>query len=95
MIKRTLSTTLLKAAKQFPIVTVTGPRQSGKTTLVREVFKHYRYVSLGIPEEMSFSTGLSAERCSRASWSRRWTRTSSTGASSRASTFGAIRQVTR
>ena len=35
MIPRTLATSLRKAAGGFPVVSVTGPRQSGKTTLVR------------------------------------------------------------
>ncbi len=55
MIERTLATTLRKAATQFPIVTVTGPRQSGKTTLVQNVFSHYRYVSLEMPDERQFA----------------------------------------
>ena len=55
MIKRTLAAALRKAARQFPIVTVTGPRQSGKTTLVREVFKHYQYASLEIPDQRHFA----------------------------------------
>jgi len=38
MIKRTLAKKLKEAAAQFPVVTVTGPRQSGKTTLIRDVF---------------------------------------------------------
>ena len=33
-------------AKQYPVVTVTGPRQSGKTTLVREVFPEKPYANL-------------------------------------------------
>jgi len=55
MIKRTLAETLRKAAKQFPVVTLTGPRQSGKTTLVRDVFKEYQYVSLEIPDQRQFA----------------------------------------
>ena len=55
MIKRTLVVTLQKAAKQFPVVTVTGPRQSGKTTLVQNVFKDYRYVSLEVPDQRRFA----------------------------------------
>jgi len=55
MIERTLATKLKQAATQFPVVTVTGPRQSGKTTLVRAVFKDYEYVSLELPDQRSFA----------------------------------------
>ncbi len=33
-------------AKEFPIVVLMGPRQSGKTTLAKHLFKNYQYVSL-------------------------------------------------
>ncbi len=33
-------------ASQFPVVALMGPRQSGKTTLSKKVFKNYAYVSL-------------------------------------------------
>ena len=33
-------------ARQYPVVTVFGPRQSGKTTVVRDVFPRYEYVNL-------------------------------------------------
>ena len=46
MIARTLTRSLRQAAKQYPVVTVTGPRQSGKTTLCRQVFPRKPYVSL-------------------------------------------------
>ncbi|MCF7799889.1 ATP-binding protein [Candidatus Babeliales bacterium] len=46
MIKRDLTEHLIESAKQFAAVAVTGPRQSGKTTLVQEVFKKHNYVSL-------------------------------------------------
>ncbi len=46
MIARKMTPLLLKAAEQFPVVGVTGPRQSGKTTLVKQVFPHYAYVTL-------------------------------------------------
>lgn len=55
MIQRTLAAKLKQAAKQFPVVTVTGPRQSGKTTLVREVFAKHEYVSLELPDQRSFA----------------------------------------
>ena len=45
MIERTAKETLLRLASQFPVVGVTGPRQSGKTTLARAVFPNKRYVT--------------------------------------------------
>jgi predicted AAA+ superfamily ATPase len=46
MIHRELTQTLKQAAKQFKVVTILGPRQSGKTTLAQTTFKKYRYISL-------------------------------------------------
>ena len=45
MIERTAKATLLRLAAQFPVVGVTGPRQSGKTTLARDAFPSKRYVT--------------------------------------------------
>lgn len=55
MINRTLAEKLKESAAKYPVVTVTGPRQSGKTTLVRSEFKGYHYVSLELPDERSFA----------------------------------------
>ncbi len=38
MIQRTMTNELLAAAQEFPVVTVFGPRQSGKTTLFKRSF---------------------------------------------------------
>jgi len=46
MISRTLSKHLLQAAKSIPVVAITGPRQSGKTTLVKNTFANYPYLNL-------------------------------------------------
>ena len=46
MIDRTLKPHLLRAARHSPVVAVTGPRQSGKTTLCRAAFPDHDYVSL-------------------------------------------------
>ena len=49
-IERTLETFLKKAAGQFPVVLVTGPRQVGKTTILRHLSKDERaYVTLDDP----------------------------------------------
>lgn len=50
-IARALEPVLLKAAREFPAIVLTGPRQSGKTTLLRHVFgKASGYVSLEPPD---------------------------------------------
>jgi len=46
MYRRNISETLLNVAKQYPIVTLLGPKQSGKTTLVRALFPQKPYVNL-------------------------------------------------
>ena len=46
MIYRFLSKYALKDAKYYPVITITGPRQSGKTTLARATFPDHNYVSL-------------------------------------------------
>ena len=45
MIDRIAKETLLRLTSQFPVVGITGPRQSGKTTLSRSIFPDKRYVS--------------------------------------------------
>ena len=55
MLDRFLAQTLRRLALGFPIVAVTGPRQSGKTTLVRAVFPDKPYVSLEDPAERAFA----------------------------------------
>lgn len=46
MIERKISPHLLEMAGYFPVVTIMGPRQSGKTTLARKIFPNHVYVNL-------------------------------------------------
>ncbi|NQT47315.1 MAG: ATP-binding protein [Candidatus Omnitrophica bacterium] len=46
MITRAIQSKILKYARQFPVVTITGPRQSGKTTLCKMAFPKKKYFSL-------------------------------------------------
>jgi len=55
MIKRNAENTLRLLAEQFKAVAVTGPRQSGKTTLVRQFFKEKPYVNLENPDERNYA----------------------------------------
>ncbi len=55
MITRHLSSIIQKAVVQYPVVAVTGPRQSGKTTLCRALFPNYAYVNLEKPDVRQFA----------------------------------------
>lgn len=56
MIERALSQKALAMAQQFPVVSITGPRQSGKTTLVKALFPNYSYVSLEDTDTRTFAS---------------------------------------
>jgi uncharacterized protein len=55
MIEREISSHLKKLAGKYPVVTITGPRQSGKTTLVKAVFPQKTYVNLESLEEREYA----------------------------------------
>ena len=55
MISREISRQLIELFRQYPIVTVTGPRQSGKTVLCRSTFPGLGYADLGMPHERDFA----------------------------------------
>ncbi len=55
MIQRTLMKKLLDTARHYPVVSLTGPRQSGKTTLARNAFSDYAYASLEAPDLRAFA----------------------------------------
>lgn len=55
MIPRHVAPRILRLLQGFPVVTITGPRQSGKTTLVRELLGGKPYVSLEAPAQREFA----------------------------------------
>ncbi len=56
IIDRTIGDAVLSSAAAYPVVAVTGPRQSGKTTLVRRLFADLPYVLLEDPDQRRFAT---------------------------------------
>ena len=55
MIERHLSQFIMEAASQYPVVAVTGPRQSGKTTLCRKLFPEHAYINLEKPDDREYA----------------------------------------
>lgn len=54
-IDRQIVELIISQKSKFPILALTGPRQSGKTTLLKELFHDYRYVSLESPDVRLFA----------------------------------------
>lgn len=55
MMRRFLGSKIKEMSGKFPVIAITGPRQSGKTTLCKQVFPDYTYVSLENPDNRSFA----------------------------------------
>ena len=55
LIHRLSESLLRNLAEKYPVVTITGPRQSGKTTMCRMVFPHMAYISLEEPDTREFA----------------------------------------
>ena len=56
MVTRALQPKLEQAAQQLPIITLIGPRQSGKTTLAKHLFANYTYINLELPDHRYFAS---------------------------------------
>lgn len=55
MIQRALSNKIMEMVTKYPVVTLTGPRQSGKSTLLKSLLPGYKYVSLEDPDMRLFA----------------------------------------
>ncbi len=56
MIHRDLERELAIAVKEYPVITITGPRQSGKTTLARHFFSRLPYINFENPLQREYFT---------------------------------------
>ncbi len=55
IVNRQIKETIKGLIEKYPVLAITGPRQSGKTTLLKELFSNYVYVSLENPDMRSFA----------------------------------------
>lgn len=55
LIGRAIEPIAKSLARQYPVLTITGPRQSGKTTLRRNIFSDKPYVNLEFPDTRQFA----------------------------------------
>ncbi|MGY6742207.1 MAG: ATP-binding protein [Cecembia sp.] len=56
LITRHIVQTIKDTLQMYPILALTGPRQSGKTTLLKELFPDFRYISLENPDNRNFAS---------------------------------------
>ncbi|MBI1884555.1 MAG: ATP-binding protein [Chlamydiae bacterium] len=52
---RSISKALIESSRHYPVISLTGPRQSGKTTLVKSLFPNHEYVLLENPVDREFA----------------------------------------
>jgi len=55
LIKRQIENIVLDLSRKYPVITLTGPRQSGKTTLVRKLFPSKEYINLENPDQRALA----------------------------------------
>lgn len=53
LIERQIKNKIIELCKSFPVLGIIGPRQSGKTTLLRELFPNYKYYNLESPDQLA------------------------------------------
>lgn len=54
-IKRELAKSIKETLLKYPVIALTGPRQSGKTTLLKSLLSNYKYISLENPDNREFA----------------------------------------
>ena len=60
-IHRAITPFVHKLAENFPVVMITGPRQSGKSTLVQKIFPHHEYISMDDASELEMAKASPSE----------------------------------
>ena len=60
-IHRAITPFVHKLAENFPVVMITGPRQSGKSTLVQKIFPHHEYISMDDASELEMAKASPGE----------------------------------
>jgi len=54
-IKRDITEDVLKGAQESSVLTITGPRQSGKSTLCRHLFPNHNYIDMQDIDNLNFA----------------------------------------
>ena len=54
-VARHIETVIRQHTGKYPVLAITGPRQSGKTTMLKTIFEDYRYISLENPDNRAFA----------------------------------------
>ncbi len=78
MVDRDAEPRLKSLAKQFPAIVLTGPRQSGKSTVCQKVFAHLPYATLESPDVRAFASEDPRGFLKQFSRGRFWTRCKTT-----------------
>lgn len=55
MVNRNIEQKILELSKKIPVISITGPRQSGKTTLAKKLFPNYKYINFEDIEKRTFA----------------------------------------